>query len=49
MNLKKEMKNNQRPLKCKYDELFSEFYVLKQETAQICKHIDGNGGNYQED
>ena len=49
MNLKKEMKNNQRPLKHKYDELFDEFNALKQETAQICQCIDGNGGNHQED
>ncbi len=45
------MKNHERPLKCKYDELFGEFNALKQETAQICQHIDGNGGvqNHQED
>jgi hypothetical protein len=51
INLKKEMKNHERPLKCKYDELFGEFNALKQETAQICQHIDGNGGvqNHQED
>jgi hypothetical protein len=49
MNLKKEMKNNQRPLKCKYDELFGEFNALKQKIAQIFQHIDGNGGNHQED
>ncbi len=47
MNLKKE--KNQRPLKCKYDELLNEFNALKQETAQIFQHIGGNEGNHQED
>ncbi len=49
MNLKKEMKNNQRPLKRKYDELFGKFNALKQEIAQICQHIHGDGGKRLKD
>ncbi len=49
MNLKKEMKNNQRMQKHKFGELFGKFNAFKQETAQICQHIDGDGGSHQED
>ncbi len=43
--LEKEIEKKQRPMKRKYEELFGEFNALKQESAQICQHIDGKGEN----